>query len=564
VQANKIKLLPEHIIDQIKAGEVVERPSSLLKELIENSIDAKAEHIFIDIKNGGLDLIAIEDDGLGISYEDLPWAFCRHATSKISHFEDLYSLYSFGFRGEALASIASVSKVTCETIPQDQAVSGGILVIEGGEQKLLKEIPSAKTEDNEKNHGTKIFVKDLFFNTPVRFKYLASEKNEHRAIMRTIYSFIISNPQITFSLKIDEEEKELYPRVDDGGVEKRLRKIFFKNRPLPIWSTKQQYEEYSLSMYLSESNSGKANPLIQYIFVNGRLITDIRIHKTIYNSLEKYWGSSSGAYVIFLEAAPSHIDVNIHPQKTQIKFFKTSLVLSLIHAAIKKLVEEKIFSSSFVDRPPLPNHQPASNLSSCSNSNLNSTNAPPPTNHSSVQVGEGLCLSLSSNYSLINFIKNPSSFFLINKERFIDFYLNTLLSDKLPLSENYILPMIIGIPFDLTSDISNVALVTLRDHGFDLDAMDDRSYILRSIPIFLRHTDYHSMLEETIHHLQGVEQKEAYMIIHTAISHLLGETDMGLLVELIDSTVYNLLLQKNVMIELNENEIDNFFYRKKS
>ena len=93
MQANKIKLLPEHIIDQIKAGEVVERPSSLLKELIENSIDAKAEHIFIDIKNGGLDLIAIEDDGLGISYEDLPWAFCRHATSKISHFEDLYSLH---------------------------------------------------------------------------------------------------------------------------------------------------------------------------------------------------------------------------------------------------------------------------------------------------------------------------------------------------------------------------------------------------------------------------------------------------------------------------------------
>ena len=152
---NKIQLLPEHLIDQIKAGEVIERPASLLKELIENSIDAQATEIEIMVKDNGLELISIQDNGSGITFEDLPYAFCRHATSKITSFEDIYKLSNFGFRGEALAAISSISRLTCTSFPSEKPTNGGKIEIHGGDQKFIIPVKGSK-------QGTSFFIRDLF------------------------------------------------------------------------------------------------------------------------------------------------------------------------------------------------------------------------------------------------------------------------------------------------------------------------------------------------------------------------------------------------------------------
>jgi len=167
---SNIKLLPEHLIDQIKAGEVIERPASIVKEVIENAIDAGATQIDVHIENNGMDLISIKDNGHGMSIDDLPYAFCRHATSKISRFEDIYSLHSFGFRGEALASLASVGRVSCVSVPRANTENGGKIEIHGG--KEISRVPYKGGAP-----GTSLYVKDLFFNTPVRMKFIRSSSS---------------------------------------------------------------------------------------------------------------------------------------------------------------------------------------------------------------------------------------------------------------------------------------------------------------------------------------------------------------------------------------------------
>jgi DNA mismatch repair protein MutL len=191
----KIDILPEHIIDQIKAGEVLERPASLVKELIENSLDAKASEINIHLVENGMSLLSIEDNGQGMSFENLPYAFLRHATSKLKTFEDLFKLYSFGFRGEALASVAASARVTCTSQPEDLSIQGGKIVIHGGATEYL--IPQKLT-----SHGTSIYIKDLFYNTPARLKFVKSKTSEKAAIKKIIYSFVVAHPTSNFFNKM--------------------------------------------------------------------------------------------------------------------------------------------------------------------------------------------------------------------------------------------------------------------------------------------------------------------------------------------------------------------------
>ncbi|MBT4791013.1 MAG: DNA mismatch repair protein MutL, partial [Halobacteriovoraceae bacterium] len=217
---SKINLLPEHIIDQIKAGEVIERPSTLIKEIIENSVDANSTKIEIHLRENGLELISIIDNGFGISHQELPLAFCRHATSKINHFEDLYHLSSYGFRGEALASIASISRVTCES----QTKNGwGLIKISGGETLTYQHEAQANTET-----GTQLFIKDLFYNTPVRMKFIQSKTSEKNHLKKILNSFLLTQYQIEFSIKWDDKEKEYYqPRTNPAD---RIKDVLFKNK----------------------------------------------------------------------------------------------------------------------------------------------------------------------------------------------------------------------------------------------------------------------------------------------------------------------------------------------
>lgn len=243
----KINLLPEHIIDQIKAGEVIERPSTLIKEIIENSIDAGSKNIELQLINNGMDLISLIDDGHGISKPELPLAFCRHATSKIERFEDLYTLYSYGFRGEALASIASISRINCESTDKDG--NSSLIKIEGGQI-----ITHTDLGDMGLPSGTKLFIKDLFYNTPVRMKFLQSKTSERNHLRKIINSFLLIQPNIRFSIKWDEQEKENYPI--ESELEKRIQRVIFKkNQNQKMISFSQDYDGISVRGFVSEDSS---------------------------------------------------------------------------------------------------------------------------------------------------------------------------------------------------------------------------------------------------------------------------------------------------------------------
>lgn len=439
---SSIKILPEHLIDQIKAGEVIEGPASLIKELVENSIDAKSSQIKIHVENNGLDLISVEDNGLGMNKDELPLAFCRHATSKISRFEDLYSLGTFGFRGEALASIASISRVTAFSKPVEGA--GGKLVYHGG--KLISHISMENLEQ-----GTSIFVRDLFFNTPVRFKFIKSKTSEKISITKNINSFIISNPNIYFSVKWDENDKLIFRPT---SWSERVLQVLPKGEYREI---KGEYEGYLIKGFLAINSSKGSQKNHQYLFANNRLFLDKSIHAAITNSMEGIWGlGETGCYCIYLTADPSKIDVNVHPRKTEIKFLQASLVFSLFHSSIKNSIYDLKRSSSKI---PMGFATPSEK--SFQENEQNSINP-------IFKITEDFIIYPYQNrYVLINY---PSLFL-----NFIKLHFKTV-------AESSQIPLLIGEPYKLENE---ELIAFFKPYGFTFEKINDEKMILLTIPSYL-------------------------------------------------------------------------------
>lgn len=463
-----IKLLPEHLIDQIKAGEVVERPASLIKELVENSIDAGSSKISIAIKEGGMDLISIEDDGKGMTFSDLPYAFCRHATSKIEKFEDLYGLNSFGFRGEALPSIASVSRLVCTSTPKNKE-EGGRLVINGGRTE-------SHTSFHNSSKGTSFFVRDLFFNTPARMKFVKSAQAEKKAIKKILHSFILSNPSITFSIKWDDKEKEIYPALSKENLNKRIEQLWFKKNEdeKGLFEFNGEYEGYRFkgfcSIKSSKGNSGKS----QFIFVNKRMIFDKALHSCLTRTMEPVWGiAQSGHYFISLEIPPNKVDVNVHPNKTEIRFLKSSIVYSLVTSSIKKGLSQRIQS-------------PLDFQGQGQDNNFNSelpqfpmqNSFEPMENSVSEEIGPNL-FQLTDNY-LIFKDKNQACH-LLDLELFIREYICDYFKSSFPIAENELTPLLISEPFQLPMEM-NQFFPFLKNLGFNFEFIDDETVVLRTYP----------------------------------------------------------------------------------
>ena len=483
--SNEIHLLPEHLIDQIKAGEVVEKPANVIKELIENSIDAKATEIKITIKNLGLDLISIEDNGLGIKYDDLPYAFCRHATSKISNFEDIYALHSFGFRGEALASIASISRISCYS---KQANSiGAKIVINGG-------VTLEHIETNLNSIGTSIYINDLFYNTPVRLKFIRSQVSEKNSIQKILNSFFVNYPKIKFILNFEDQEKEVYPQVDNR--EERIKKIFYKkNKNKNTIHKNQKYLNNSMEIFLStDSTKGYAHKH-QYLFVNDRFFVDKKIHNIVCKNLDKIWGYGRyGNYALFLTIPPSEIDVNVHPNKTLVKFLKSNEILALVSATIKEIVNEN--SSTQLDNNINEKNkinQPQENIFLSQNNYLNRDFSKIHDNMMTPQMlevtGDILFQSfpLNNQYLVINW---ESSTFLLSKS-------NLILSMIKKTDE--LTPLLITHP--LKSEIINNEALFLRslvDYGIELDRIDEHTLLLRSVPSSIDTVDYKQIVLEIL------------------------------------------------------------------
>lgn len=345
---NKVKILPEETIRKIAAGEIINRPVSVVKELLENSIDAQSQKIIIELKEGGKNLIKIIDDGIGMSRDDVRLAVHRYATSKLETIDDLNSLTTYGFRGEALASITAISRMKIETNNDEKSV-GTALSIDEGEITEIKEIGRAC--------GTTVSVRALFYNLPVRRGFLKSDSYELKLIMETISAYAIAYPRIHFVLTADGKEVLNLSKTD--SQKERLKVFLEKSVFLNLQEFRFSNPMLSLWGYISAPESAKTFYELQQIFFNMRPVRNRTVVKAIY---EGYSGTLMGKnpnFVIFLETTPENLDVNIHPTKNEVRFADERFLYDFVSEAIRKTLgiqkrtelseETALFQRSFIE-----------------------------------------------------------------------------------------------------------------------------------------------------------------------------------------------------------------------
>lgn len=327
-----IKVLDESVSNMIAAGEVVENPASMIKELLENSLDAESKNIKIDVKNGGKHVI-ISDDGKGMSQEDLLMSVERHATSKIRKKEDLYNLFTYGFRGEALSSIAAVSKMILSSEDEDSSV-GSTVNVSGGKITGLKEV--------QRNRGTTIEIKDLFFNTPARLKFLRKATTEYMNIKDIVIQEALGNADVAITLILDDK---VSIKTTGNGLDNAVVEIFGNN-------VLKNCKKFSMG-YLGNGSLYRSTKDSIFTFVNGRMVKSKLIENAVIDGY--YTKLMKGKYpfaIIFLEIDPQEVDVNVHPSKKIVKFSDEKFIYEKILREIENTFErdDKFVSPTFEEK----------------------------------------------------------------------------------------------------------------------------------------------------------------------------------------------------------------------
>ena len=325
---SKIQVMNEDLANKIAAGEVVERCLNVVKELVENSIDAKSSKIRVALKDSGILEITVADDGVGMDEDDAALAFSRHATSKLKSLNDLFHIASLGFRGEALPSIASVSKVELRTSTNDV---GTYLYLEGGQLIKKERYPLEK--------GTTITVKNLFYNTPVRLKYLKSLSTELSLIIDYMNKMALSYPNIKFIL--ENNDKELLNTTGDGNLLKVIYAVYGIDVAKKMIEINGENDDYVISGYVSYPEAAKTSRNVMTTLVNGRVIKNQALNRAILDTYHTYIPKDKyPVIVINISVDPILVDINIHPQKMDIKFSKLDELLSLVTSLIEKKLKE--------------------------------------------------------------------------------------------------------------------------------------------------------------------------------------------------------------------------------
>lgn len=325
----KINILPKEIYQLIAAGEVVERPSSIVKEMIENSVDAGAKNITVEIKNGGSTYIRITDDGCGIERDEIRKVFISHATSKISDKEDLNSISTLGFRGEAMASISAVAKVELLTKAESENI-GTRYEIAGGEEISLDDAGCPK--------GTTIVVRDIFYNTPARMKFLKKDVTEGNSVAGTVDRMAISHPEISF--RFIRDGKQVLITSGGGELISAIYSVFGREVSDALIPVDYSYENMRVKGYVSKPADSRKSRAMQFFFINGRLIKS----QTAMAALEQAYKNSImvGRFpmcILNIELNPSFVDVNVHPAKIEVRFANEKPIFDLIYYGVKTAVE---------------------------------------------------------------------------------------------------------------------------------------------------------------------------------------------------------------------------------
>ena len=322
--ADIIELLPDSIANQIAAGEVIQRPSSAVKELLENAVDANATEIKLIITEAGKTLVSVIDNGKGMSETDARMAFERHATSKIKKIDDLFSIRTMGFRGEALASIAAVAQVELKTKKQENELGTYIEI----ENSIVK-----KQEPCACNVGTTISMKNLFFNVPARKNFLKSNASEMKHIVEEFIRVAMAFPEIHFSLVSNGQQVF---HLDAGTLKQRIVQIIGSNYNAKLVTVKEQTDYMNIYGFVGKPEAAKKTRGDQYFFVNNRFIKSAYLHHAVANAFDNMIAKDSyPSYVLFIDLDPAQIDINVHPTKQEIKFEDEKIIYAFVQAAVK-------------------------------------------------------------------------------------------------------------------------------------------------------------------------------------------------------------------------------------
>ena len=506
----RIKLLPKNVINQIAAGEVIQRPSSIVKELIDNSIDAKSKNIHLIVKDSGKTHIQINDDGEGMNKKEISICFERHTTSKIKNTEDIFHINTLGFRGEALSSIASVSKLIIKSKSKSQDTGNQIVI----EQGLLQE-----EKEIVKSVGTEIIVKNLFFNIPARKNFLKSNKVELKHIVDEFFRAALTNENINF--KLTHDGNVLYSLKQENR-KKRIANLFGKNITEKIIPIQEETDIVHISGFLGKPNHAKKTRGEQFFFVNNRYVKAPYLHHAIMNAFEGLIQKDVFiSYFIYLKIDTKKIDLNVHPSKTEIKFEDDKLIYSILFSAAKRSIgkfnispsidfeTESSFSvptytKKFISEPKIKvnkSFNPFDEIKSYKTNNIETlfnVEQSDIKEEESIEITDLIQMNNSYIFCVLKNSENISNYYLLNQSKshqriIFEDQLNNLknkkiISQKLAFSEE-----IIMTKSDLMILKENEEL--FNEIGYNFEKINDTKLVIDGIPSFVRKENIKEKIE---------------------------------------------------------------------
>lgn len=477
VQHRIHKLTPE-VANQIAAGEVIERPASVLKELLENSLDANSTEINVTIEQGGIKLIKIQDNGFGILKEDLELALTQHATSKIRTVNELECLASFGFRGEALASIASVSKLRLSSCTENQET--GYTIEKEGRTNSFKISASPRIL------GTTIEIRDLFYNTPARRQFLRSEKTESNYIEQMFKRIVLGRKEVSFSFKSSDRNQKYYKNcINFDSYVRRVREICGNNFIDHANYIEAESNGLVLKGWLGSLKQLRPDPELQYFYVNGRIIRDKLINHAIRQSFQEHVTVGRyPSYLLFLEIDPKTVDVNVHPTKHEVRFRDSRTMYAFIsyslQESLKQTSQMQFELISNQDNKKTLKDESSTYIQNIQNYIDNTKNVPKDLNNI---FGKPLAivgneLLLSENEESLTVVDIPILYNFILKNE-----LNNNLKVKNPIAKPLLMPVVVPMP--KLYKFPDITEQYLNQLGFRWSDFSEESILLREIPSIL-------------------------------------------------------------------------------
>ncbi|MEK7523869.1 MAG: DNA mismatch repair endonuclease MutL [Patescibacteria group bacterium] len=493
----KIKILPDTLISQIAAGEVVERPASALKELIENSLDAGAKFIGIEAEQGGMKLIAVRDDGTGMDGDDAVMAFARHATSKISELDDLANISTFGFRGEALAAIASVAQVSLKTRKRENE-EGSKIIYKGGvmESKCATGCPP----------GTEVVIRNLFFNTPARKKFLKAENTELSHLAAVVSHMAMANPAVGFEFKHNGKTLIQVPALQTPQA--RLAAILGKNflgEALPI---SFKTESIHIHGFIGRPGASLASKRHQYLFVNGRDVSDPMVSRAVTDA----YGSRLPArtwpvFILHIDIDPVEVDVNVHPRKLAVKFVDTQRIFRDVMQAVSQSLldfEQGMFQNAHLQNSAaLPNASSEISLQNALNFSEKILTTQDRSQKLSLPTQLKILGQIANSYILV---LDEEGLAIVDQHAAHERILYESFKRQSIEREAKIQPLLVPLNIECSPQEATFlrkAIGELSSFGFEFDEWSGNTFVIRSCPLALKSENLEKILRDFLDEVMG-------------------------------------------------------------